>query len=396
MDVTPRELRDLEIREQFRGYHREDVDDLLERAAKTIETQNERLRQMNEKLTHEPVGAPAPAAPSESTREMEQTLQRTLVLAQRTADMAVAEAEEQARSTLEDAEARARVIMTDAETQARRLAESERNRLQNEILELGSKREALLSDVEALERFDNDYRTRLREAIEADLSALDSRSAVPMAPRPAIHEVAMPTISASERSVPLASSFEQKAASGAGSFYGNESVPDAPAPESSSPDVEEPSESAPMSGSVPAAPAAPPSSSETARDSSRDPSPGSHTEPPQIQPSRPAPARSMLSRPEPRPDPRADPRNDPPRAQGSRGPAPKVQPPPKRVTAVFKGDEPIEAEVLDDDAFFASLREAVRDESPLGPRDDIAATGDDMSDGSSDPNRLGSVFKRRR
>lgn len=391
MDVTPRELRDLEIREQFRGYHREDVDDLLERAAKTIETQNERLRQMNEKLTHEPVGAPAPAAPSESTREMEQTLQRTLVLAQRTADMAVAEAEEQARATLEDAEARARVIMTDAETQARRLAESERNRLQNEILELGSKREALLSDVEALERFDNDYRTRLREAIEADLSALDSRSAVPMAPRPAIHEVAMPTISASERSVPIAPSFEQKASSGAGSFYGNESGPDAPAPESSSPDVEEPSESAPMSGSVPAAPAAPPSG-----DTARDSSPGSNSEPPQIQPSRPAPARSVLSRPEPRTDPRADPRTDPPRAQGSRGTAPKVQPPPKRVTAVFKGDEPIEAEVLDDDAFFASLREAVRDESPLGPRDDIAAAGDDMSDASSDPNRLGSVFKRRR
>lgn len=392
MDVTPRELRDLEIREQFRGYHREDVDDLLERAAKTIETQNERLRQMNEKLTHEPVGAPAPAAPSESTREMEQTLQRTLVLAQRTADMAVAEAEEQARATLDDAEARARVIMTDAETQARRLAESERNRLHNEILELGSKREALLSDVEALERFDNDYRTRLREAIEADLSALDSRSAVPMAPRPAIHEVAMPTISASERSVPLAASFEQKVSSGAGSFYGNESAPDAPAPESSSPDVEEPSESAPMSGSVPAAPVAPaaePPRSETARDSS----PGSNSEPPQIQPSRPAPARSMLSRPEPR---TTDPRTDPPRAQGPRGTTQKVQPPPKRVTAAFKSDEPIEAEVLDDDAFFASLREAVRDESPLGPRDDIGVTGDDMSDASSDPNRLGSVFKRRR
>jgi hypothetical protein len=27
--------------------------------------------------------------------------------------------------------------------------------------------------------------------------------------------------------------------------------------------------------------------------------------------------------------------------------------------------------VLDDDAFFASLREAVRDEAPLGPREDV-------------------------
>ena len=37
MDVTPRELRDIEIREAFRGYHRDEVDELLERAAATIE-----------------------------------------------------------------------------------------------------------------------------------------------------------------------------------------------------------------------------------------------------------------------------------------------------------------------------------------------------------------------
>jgi DivIVA domain-containing protein len=33
MDVTPRELRDVEIREAFRGYNRDEVNDLLERAA---------------------------------------------------------------------------------------------------------------------------------------------------------------------------------------------------------------------------------------------------------------------------------------------------------------------------------------------------------------------------
>ena len=37
MDVTPQELRDIEIREAWRGYHRDDVDELLERAAATIE-----------------------------------------------------------------------------------------------------------------------------------------------------------------------------------------------------------------------------------------------------------------------------------------------------------------------------------------------------------------------
>ena len=51
MDVTPRELRDTDIREGFRGYHRDDVDELLERAASTVEGLTERVRQLTERLS---------------------------------------------------------------------------------------------------------------------------------------------------------------------------------------------------------------------------------------------------------------------------------------------------------------------------------------------------------
>jgi len=34
----------------------------------------------------------------------------------------------------------------------------------------------------------------------------------------------------------------------------------------------------------------------------------------------------------------------------------------------------VDSDSLDDDAFFASLREAVHDDAPLGPRDDDQAT----------------------
>ena len=43
----------------------------------------------------------------------------------------------------------------------------------------------------------------------------------------------------------------------------------------------------------------------------------------------------------------------------------------------------IEGDALDDDAFFASLRDAVRDEQPLGPREDDAASSffdDELAD----------------
>ncbi len=58
-----------------------------------------------------------------------------------------------------------------------------------------------------------------------------------------------------------------------------------------------------------------------------------------------------------------------------------AQPPPARTPrppTSFATDVPMEANAidtdsLDDDAFFASLREAVRDDAPLGPRDDEQA-----------------------
>ena len=43
MDVTPQELRGSEIKEAWRGYHRDEVDELLERAAVTIEHLSQQL-----------------------------------------------------------------------------------------------------------------------------------------------------------------------------------------------------------------------------------------------------------------------------------------------------------------------------------------------------------------
>ena len=79
---------------------------------------------------------------------------------------------------------------------------------------------------------------------------------------------------------------------------------------------------------------------------------------PPAEPPRPAPA------PEPEPSwPAADPTADEPVPKPQVGNAPGL-------ADFVPADEPLEPEVLDDDAFFATLREAVRDDAPLGPRDE--------------------------
>ncbi|MFM7224126.1 MAG: DivIVA domain-containing protein, partial [Actinomycetota bacterium] len=46
MSITPRELRDLEIKESLRGYNRDEVNDLLERASATIEENERRIAEL--------------------------------------------------------------------------------------------------------------------------------------------------------------------------------------------------------------------------------------------------------------------------------------------------------------------------------------------------------------
>ena len=195
MDVTPRELRDIDIREGFRGYNRDDVDELLERAATTIDGSNERIRRLTEQLA-EVEGKQG------KSREAEDMLQRTLLLAQRAADEAVAEAQIKARQILDDAETRARNALAEAESTARRQAETERARLEGEVLDLGARREALLADVAQLEKFEAEYRVRLRRALEADLESLAGQAASAAAPRPPIHEVDLPTPSSAPTPAP--------------------------------------------------------------------------------------------------------------------------------------------------------------------------------------------------
>jgi cell division initiation protein len=333
MDITPRELRDVEIAEAFRGYHRDVVNDLLERAAATIEAANERVRELGDRLN----GAQAEAARS---RETEDILHRTLLLAQRAADEAVAEAQQKSRQLMEDAELHSHKLLAEAESNARQRGESERRRLEHEVLELADRREALLADVDALGRFEGDFRERMVRALEADLSALQRRPSASPGPVPEPQEVDLPVLAEAIASRP---------------------EPAAPAPaaevERSDPGATREVDVAAMFESA-------------------------------------APAPTPTSEPSPMAMPRAA-ATSPPESPA----AEQVEVARESSPIDLLGNEALEADVLDDDAFFATLREAVHDDTPLGPRDE----GDDNleffhddNDDNGDRSGFRDVFRRRR
>lgn len=182
MDVTPHDLRNAELREAFRGYRPDEVEELLERAAITLERMHERNRQVQERLAQVEQEA-------SSGREMESVLRQTLLLAQRTADETVTTAHDRARQLVEEAEDRALTLTTEAEEQARSIGEAQRQKYESIVAELFARRDLLVVDIDALERVQADYRGRLRAVLEKELEDLERRPELPPLVRPQLHEI---------------------------------------------------------------------------------------------------------------------------------------------------------------------------------------------------------------
>lgn len=180
MEVSPKTLREVEFREKMRGYHPEDVDHFLEQVAAGIEVLQDRLRQAVERAQR------AEAAASESGGA-DETLRKTLVLAQRTADMAVQEAREQASRILASAEQQAQSILAEAEEQGRHTLEDTIAECRAELGRLESSRAHAQQDVDTLQRWLDEHKEHLRATLTEALGAVDRAGVLWPAPttRPA-------------------------------------------------------------------------------------------------------------------------------------------------------------------------------------------------------------------
>src|ERR1700751_4963754 len=166
MEVSGKTLREVEFREKMRGYHPEDVDQFLEQVAAGLEILQDRLRQAVERAQR------AEAAASESGGA-DETLRKTLVLAQRTADMAIQEAREQAARILASAEQQAQSILADAEERGRRTLEETIAECKAELGRLENNRSQAQQDVETLQRWLDEHKEHLRSTLSEALSAVD-------------------------------------------------------------------------------------------------------------------------------------------------------------------------------------------------------------------------------
>jgi DivIVA domain-containing protein len=210
MDLTTELLDNAAFREAKKGYNTQDVDEFIEQV-KVEYQRHEALvreaRQRAEAVDARVAEAERRAAEAEqralTTTDDDDMLKRTLVLAQRTADAAIKEAEEQASRTLSSAQDQAARMLADAqeatararadaETEARRAQEEARTRVLSELRDLEAARDQLHADVDTLERHLEEQRDRIRLSTRELQRLLDDPAALREVEVPIISEVVVP------------------------------------------------------------------------------------------------------------------------------------------------------------------------------------------------------------
>jgi cell division initiation protein len=181
-------LRTVEFRLGLKGYNVDEVDEYLEKAALEAEALQEQSRQLMERLRQASeriaqleserrdlqanMAAPAPV-PGPDAGIADETLQRTLILAQKFVDQAKRESESEAAAVVAQAREQARALVTEAEEHARRTATDSEQRLREEVERLESMRAQLASDVENMARHLEAERNRLHSTLSEVLKWVD-------------------------------------------------------------------------------------------------------------------------------------------------------------------------------------------------------------------------------
>jgi DivIVA domain-containing protein len=189
--LSPQRIRDTHFKTARRGYDPAEVDAFIEEAAAALESaQNEatameaRARAAVARLQELSQGASEPAEPAPAEPVVHagvdeaETISRTLLLAQRTADTTIAEARaeadrvldearQQADGQLDGARAEATRVLDEAKADARRAGEAERVQVEGEVQALLARRDFLESDVDHLEQHIVAQRERITEAAAA-------------------------------------------------------------------------------------------------------------------------------------------------------------------------------------------------------------------------------------
>src|SRR5271165_1562924 len=156
MDLSAKVLREVEFRDRLRGYDTDEVDEFLEKVAVAVEELQEKMRQLAFRAERAERSVSDRAADDD-----DDTIRRTLVLAQRTADLAVREAQEQAALLMDSARSESEKLLNEARENARQLSLDADRRHSDDIKRLERQRDSVRVELRELSELLESERKRL-------------------------------------------------------------------------------------------------------------------------------------------------------------------------------------------------------------------------------------------
>jgi cell division initiation protein len=147
MALTPLDIHNKEFSRSFRGYNEDEVNEFLDQIIKDYEAQirenkelQNQIQSIQERLSH--------------FSNIEETLSKTIIVAQEAADEVKSNSKKEAQLTLKEAEKNADRIINEALTRSRKIA----------------------MEIDELKKQATVYRTRFRTLLEAQLEILNNES----------------------------------------------------------------------------------------------------------------------------------------------------------------------------------------------------------------------------
>jgi DivIVA domain-containing protein len=209
MEMSRDVIESFQFREARKGYDMREVDEFLEKLAVAFSQVEERAREADQRAeaAQSRIGeaqrrvaeaerrvAEAESQPRSSEGDETETLRRTLILAQRTADAAIKEAEEHAARVRAEADELAETTRSRAEDEARRSVDEARQQVLDELRQLEAIRDAMRTDVELLEQHIDAQREHLRASVAELQRTIDDPQSLRLADAPELSGAVVPDV----------------------------------------------------------------------------------------------------------------------------------------------------------------------------------------------------------
>jgi cell division initiation protein len=162
MEISGQTLREVEFRDRLRGYDTDEVDEFLERVAVAVDELHAQIEVLSERAARPERKVEEPVLEDDSIR-------RTLILAQRTADLAIKEAQEEAAGLIEEAQRQCDELIAQAQESARRMRAEAEADFEERVGRLTAQREKLEIEVRTLSSLVDGERERITESLRSVL-----------------------------------------------------------------------------------------------------------------------------------------------------------------------------------------------------------------------------------